>query len=75
MTSRLGGAPLLQKEVDILASSYLRVRGNQAVALLAQADQRARRSKRVPQISGTSECRIEERVAKIGPFDLVLSTE
>ena len=70
MTRRLGASAFPGPDVDILASSNLRIGRYQAVTNLALVDEPKRRHKRAPKRPGG-----KLRVTEIGPFNLVLTTE
>jgi len=75
MTNRLRAARFPEQGVDIFAAGNLRVRRDEMVAPLALAHYRARLIKRLSEVSRVPECRVEERIAEIGPFYLVLAAE
>src|ERR1700730_2194846 len=64
-----------EQHIDVFAAGNLRVRRDEMVAPFALAHYRARLIKSPSEVSGVPECRVEERVAEIGPFYLVLAAE
>jgi hypothetical protein len=74
-TQRLRTARFPEQHIDVFAAGNLRVRRDEMVAPLALAHYRARLIKSLSEVSRVPECRIEERVAEIGPFYLVLAAE
>ena len=64
-----------EQHIDIFAAGNLRVRRDEMVAPLALAHDHARLIESPPEVSRVPECSVEERVAEIGPFYLIMAAE
>jgi len=74
-TQRLRTARFPEQHINVFAAGNLRVRRDEMVAPLALAHDHARLIESPSKVSRVPEGRVEESVAEIGPFYLVLAAE